>query len=288
MKDHLTERKISKPDWLKINLTEANDYAALKKIFRDRNLHTICESGNCPNMGECWKAGTATLMILGDVCTRSCRFCAVKTGKPNPVDLSEPTHIAETVKELNLRHVVLTSVDRDDLPDGGAEIWFQTIREIKALNPKTTIEALIPDFKGFEKDILTVASAKPEIISHNLETVERLSKEVRVQAKYTRSLEVLKTLSLNKIITKSGIMVGLGETDEEVLTTMKDAYNSGVTIFTIGQYLQPTKMHLKVCRYVEPSTFDFYKTEGLKMGFKIVESGPLVRSSYHAEKHFSD
>ncbi|MBN2681706.1 MAG: lipoyl synthase [Bacteroidales bacterium] len=288
MKIKTVETGIRKPDWLKINLTGANEYAALKKIFRERNLHTICESGNCPNMGECWKAGTATLMILGDICTRSCRFCAVATGKPQAPDLNEPEHIAKAVADLKLKHVVLTSVDRDDLPDGGAEIWSKTILETKRQNPKTTIEALIPDFKGNRKDIFTVINSKPEIISHNLETVERLSKTVRVQAKYHRSLDVLNYLRENSVITKTGIMVGLGETDEEIIKTMKDAFVAGALIFTIGQYLQPTKNHLQVDRYVSPELFNFYKSEGLKMGYKFVESGPLVRSSYHAEKHLCD
>jgi len=273
-----------KPDWLRINLPKTNEYSYLKQFLSKYNLHTICESGNCPNIGECWNNRTATFMILGDICTRSCSFCAVKTGKPLPVDKDEPFRIAEVIKEMNLKHCVITSVDRDDLPDGGAETWFQTVNEIKRLNPNTTIETLIPDFKGNENNLKTVMNSRPEIISHNLETVERLTKSVRVQAKYQRSLTVLKFLSSSGAITKSGIMLGLGETHDEILKTMDDLLMAGCSIFTLGQYLQPTKNHLLVERYVHPEEFDSLKEIALKKGFSFVESGPLVRSSYHAEK----
>ena len=273
-----------KPEWLRINLPKTNEYSYLKQFLSKYNLHTICESGNCPNLGECWNNKTATFLILGDICTRSCSFCAVKTGKPLPADKDEPKRIAEVIKEMNLKHCVITSVDRDDMPDGGAEIWSQTVKEIKKINPQTTIETLIPDFKGNENNLKTVIDSKPEIISHNLETVERLTKSVRVQAKYQRSLDVLKYLSSSGALTKSGIMLGLGETHVEILKTMDDLIMAGCRIFTIGQYLQPTKNHLAVERYVHPEEFDSLKEIALKKGFSFVESGPLVRSSYHAEK----
>ena len=274
-----------KPEWLRINLPKTNEYSYLKQFLSKYNLHTICESGNCPNIGECWKNRTATFMILGDICTRSCSFCAVKTGKPLPADKDEPLRIAEVIKEMNLKHCVITSVDRDDLPDGGSEIWSQTVKEIKNLNPHTTIETLIPDFKGNENHLSKLIEAKPQIISHNLETVERLTKIVRVQAKYHRSLDVLKFLSLSGALTKSGIMLGLGETHDEIIKTMDDLLLSGCRIFTLGQYLQPTKDHLPVEKYVHPDEFDSLKEIGINKGFAFVESGPLVRSSYHAEKH---
>jgi lipoyl synthase len=273
-----------KPDWLRIKLPKTGEYAYLKERLSKYNLHTICESGNCPNIGECWKNRTATFMILGDICTRSCGFCAVKTGKPLPADKEEPVKVAKAISELKLKHCVITSVDRDDLPDGGAEIWAQTITAIRKHCPGTTIEALIPDFRGDTGDIKKVIDARPDIISHNLETVERLTKMVRIQAKYNRSLQVLQSISSSKITTKSGIMLGLGESEEEILKTMDDMLNAGCSILTLGQYLQPTKKHLPVIRYIPPAEFEMYKNTALKKGFVFAESGPLVRSSYHAEK----
>jgi len=248
-------------------------------------LHTICTSGKCPNMGECWVAGTATLMILGDICTRSCKFCATKTGKPLPVDESEPEKIAQSVKQLNLKHVVLTSVDRDDLPDGGAAIWAETVRKVKKLNPGTTIETLIPDFSGNDDLIQMVIDSAPDIISHNLETVRRLTPQVRSAAQYERSLQVLSRIAASGLKAKSGIMVGLGETETEVLETMDDLRKVNCSIFTIGQYLQPTRAHLAVVEYIHPDQFEKYRVAGIEKGFTHVESKPMVRSSYHAEKH---
>jgi len=273
-----------KPDWLRIKLPKTGEYAFLKEKLSKNNLHTICESGNCPNIGECWKNKTATFMILGDICTRSCSFCAVKTGKPLPVDIEEPSKVAKVISDLKLKHCVITSVDRDDLRDGGAEIWAQTLRAIKELSPETTIETLIPDFKGDTENIQKLIDVKPDIISHNLETVERLTKMVRIQAKYDRSLAVLQFLSSSKITTKSGLMLGLGETFEEILKTMDDLLNSGCSILTLGQYLQPTKKHLPIVRYIPPEEFEQLKNIAINKGFNFVESGPLVRSSYHAEK----
>jgi len=273
-----------KPDWLKIKLPTAREYAQVKFYLGSQKLHTICESGNCPNLGECWAAGNATFMILGDVCTRSCGFCNVKTGKPLPPDFGEPLRIAEAVKLMNLKHCVITSVDRDDLEDGGSVIWAETVLAIKKLNPATTIETLIPDFQGNKNNLQRVTETKPEIISHNLETVERLTKFVRKQAIYERSIEVIKNISEAGIKSKSGIMLGLGETEEEVLKTMDDLINVGCKIFTIGQYLQPTQNHLPVIEYIHPDVFEKYKIAGIEKGFEFVESGPLVRSSYHAEK----
>jgi lipoic acid synthetase len=283
LKEEPAQTTRKKPDWLRINLPKTGEYSYLKNHLTKYKLHTICESGNCPNIGECWKNRTATFMILGDICTRSCSFCAVKTGKPLPVDNDEPLRIANVIKEMNLKHVVITSVDRDDLPDGGSEIWFQTVKAIKELNPGMTIETLIPDFKGNEKNITRLIDAKPDIISHNLETVERLTKMVRIQAKYKRSLNVLQLISSSGITTKTGIMLGLGETNEEVLKTMDDSLSVGCRIFTIGQYLQPTKNHLPVARYIHPTEFELLKKVALEKGFAFVESGPLIRSSYHAE-----
>jgi len=277
-----------KPDWLRINLPKAGEYAYLKEYLNKFKLHTICESGNCPNIGECWENKTATFMILGDVCTRSCGFCAVKTGKPLPPDYEEPGRIAEVIKQMGLKHCVITSVDRDDLEDGGAEIWAVTIDAIKKQNPATTLEALIPDFKGDYKNLLTVIQSKPDILSHNLETVERLTKKVRVQAKYERSLEVLRFISLKGITAKSGIMLGLGETKDEVLQTMDDLLNVDCRILTLGQYLQPSKKHLAVERYIHPDEFEELRLSAMQKGFDFAESGPLVRSSYHAEKHVCD
>jgi len=285
MQQPIKQNSRRKPDWLKIKVPLGTNYKLVNKIIEENNLHTICTSGKCPNMAECWGNGTATLMILGDICTRACKFCAVKTGRPLSVDNLEPEKVAQSVKKLKLKHVVLTSVDRDDLEDGGARIWAETITKIKELNPVTTIETLIPDFDGNEEHIKTVIDAAPEVISHNIETVERLTPQIRSRAKYERSMKVLKFLSDNGVTTKSGIMVGLGETFEEVIETLKDMHSNGVTIVTIGQYLQPTKKHLAVEEYITPEIFEKYKEEGFKIGFKFIESGPLVRSSYHAEKH---
>jgi len=285
MQQSIKQNSRRKPDWLKIKVPLGTNYKLVNKIVEENNLHTICTSGKCPNMAECWGNGTATLMILGDICTRACKFCAVKTGRPLPVDNLEPVKVAQSVKKLKLKHVVLTSVDRDDLEDGGARIWAETITKIKELNPGTTIETLIPDFDGNEEHIQTIIDAAPDVISHNIETVERLTPLIRSRAKYARSMKVLKYLSDNGVTTKSGIMVGLGETFEEVIDTLRDMHSNGVTIVTIGQYLQPTKKHLAVEEYVTPEKFEKYKEEGFKIGFKFIESGPLVRSSYHAEKH---
>lgn len=274
-----------KPEWLRVKLPVGEDYAKLRKIVDTHKLHTICESGSCPNMGECWGAGTATFMILGNICTRSCGFCAVATGRPGAVDLQEPIRLAESVKLMGVKHCVITSVDRDDLPDGGSIIWAETIRAVRNLNPDTTMETLIPDFQGNWENLQRLIDEAPEIISHNIETVRRLTKEVRVQAKYDRSLEVLKRISASGIRTKSGIMLGLGESKEEVIESMQELKDAGVHILTIGQYLQPTQKHLEVENFIHPEIFVEYKRIGLEMGFKYVESGALVRSSYHAEKH---
>ena len=274
-----------KPDWLKIKVAKGKEYVSVKEIVEKHKLHTICTSGHCPNLHECWGRGTATLMILGDICTRSCKFCNVKTGKPLPADWEEPERIARSVKLLNLKHVVLTSVDRDDLDDLGAGIWAATIKEVKKLNPHTTIETLTPDFDGREDLIKIVADAKPEIISHNLETVRRLTPQTRSRAKYDVSLKTLEIIAQSGVTAKSGIMAGLGETPEEVYEVMDDLLAVGVKVMTIGQYLQPSKKHLEVVEYVTPQQFKEYEKAGLQKGFKFVESGPLVRSSYHAEKH---
>ncbi len=274
-----------KPDWLKIKLPTGTNYRQVKQIVEGNRLHTICSSGKCPNMGECWGAGTATFMILGDICTRSCKFCATLTGKPLMPDAAEPAKVAGSIRLMGLKHVVITSVDRDDLPDGGAEHWAKTIREIKTVNPSTTVEVLIPDFDGKAELIAIVASEKPDIISHNLETVERLTPLVRSRAKYRTSLKVIGQIGAQGIVSKSGIMVGLGETFEEILQCMDDLRMVGCEILTIGQYLQPTKKHLEVVEYLHPDKFAELKKEGLARGFSVVESAPLVRSSYHAEKH---
>ena len=274
-----------KPEWLKIKLPNDEEYSRMNKIIKKYNLHTICTSGKCPNAGECWGLGTATFMILGDICTRSCKFCAVKTGKPLPVDKDEPMHIAESVKLLSLKHCVITSVDRDDLPDYGSDIWVETIKAVKKVNPKTTMEVLIPDFMGDYESLKKVIDAKPEVISHNMETVRRLTPKVRSKAQYDRSLEVVKRISEAGIISKSGIMVGIGEKEDEIYQTMDDLLNVGCKVFTIGQYLQPTKNNMPVTEYVTPETFKKYEEIGLEKGFKFVESSPLVRSSYHAAKH---
>jgi len=274
-----------KPSWLRVKLPIGEEYLKVREIVSEHKLHTICQSGNCPNMGECWGAGTATFMILGNICTRSCGFCSVATGKPEAVDPFEPLRVAKSVKLMGIKHCVITCVDRDDLPDGGAEIWVETIRKIRDLSPSTTMETLIGDFQGRWENLQLVINEKPEIISHNLETVRRLTKQVRVQAKYERSLEVLKKVSDAGIATKSGIMLGLGEKHEEIFEAMDDLRASNVSILTVGQYLQPTKNHLPVIEFITPEKFFEYKTVGLEKGFRYVESGPLVRSSYHAEKH---
>ena len=274
-----------KPDWLRVKLPIGKEYAKVRELVDKHRLHTICESGNCPNMGECWGAGTATFMILGNVCTRSCTFCAVATGRPPEYDEEEPNRVAEAIQKMGVKHAVLTSVNRDELKDRGAEIWYQTVVKIKELSPVTTIETLIPDVKGTWDALIRMISAGQEVVSHNLETVENLYRRVRPQAKYFRSLEqIQRTKDFGKR-TKSGIMVGLGEADEDVFKTMDDLAEHGCDILTIGQYLQPTKMHLEVEEFVHPDKFAFYKEEGLKRGIKYVESSPLVRSSYHAEKH---
>lgn len=282
----VTKSRISKPAWLKIKLPSGKEFSEVKQNVEQHKLHTICESGKCPNQTECWGAGTATLMILGNTCTRSCMFCSVETGNPEVVDITEPIRVAESVKLMGLKHVVITSVDRDDLLDGGSKIWAATIRAIRRHNPDVTLETLIPDFKGIAENIQRIIEVKPEVVSHNLETVNRLTREVRVQAKYERSLEVLLQLKEGGIErTKSGIMLGLGETEEELFEAFDDLRNSKVDILTLGQYLQPTRKHLPVARYVTPEEFQFYKEVALSKGFRYVESGPMVRSSYHAEKH---
>jgi lipoic acid synthetase len=280
-----TAERIRKPEWLRVKLPTGEEYKKVRDIVSDHKLHTICESGNCPNMGECWGAGTATFMILGNICTRSCGFCNVATGRPLAVDLQEPERVAKSIQLMKIKHGVITSVDRDDLKDGGSIIWAETITKIRELNPNTTLETLIPDFKGEWDNLQRIIDVAPEIVSHNLETVRRLTKEVRIQAKYDRSLEVLKRLKDGGMKVKSGIMLGLGETEEEVLETLQDLRNAGCEIVTIGQYLQPTPKHLPVVEFVHPNQFAKYKKAGMEMGINYIESGPLVRSSYHAEKH---
>ncbi len=277
--------KRTKPDWLRVKLPIGESYKQVRNLVDTHKLHTICESGNCPNMGECWGAGTATFMILGNVCTRSCGFCAVATGRPDAVDWDEPQRVAEAIYLMKVKHAVITSVDRDELKDGGSIIWYNTIRAVKALNPDTTLETLIPDFKGQKENIFRIIEAAPEVVSHNIETVERLTREVRIQAKYWRSMEVLKILKSGGMRTKSGIMLGLGETKEEVVQTLHDLKNAGCDVVTIGQYLQPTKKHLPVQRFVHPDEFAEYREIGYSLGLDYVESGPLVRSSYHSERH---
>lgn len=280
------QTKILKPEWLKIKLPSGKEFSEVKQNIEQHKLHTICESGKCPNQTECWGAKTATLMILGNVCTRSCMFCSVDTGNPEIVDITEPLRVAESVKLMGLKHVVITSVDRDDLIDGGSKIWAATIRAIRRHCPGVTLETLIPDFKGNAENVQRVIDVKPEVVSHNLETVKRLTREVRIQAKYERSLQVLLMLKEGGITrTKSGIMLGLGETEQELFEAMDDLRNAKVDILTLGQYLQPTKKHLPVAKYVTPEEFAKYKEVALSKGFRYVESGPMVRSSYHAEKH---
>lgn len=274
-----------KPDWLRVRLPVGENYKQVNELVNKHKLHTICQSGNCPNMGECWGAGTATFMILGNVCTRGCSFCAVQTGRPPEYDTDEPRRVAEAISLMKVKHAVITSVNRDELKDRGAEIWHQTVKLTKEFSPQTTIETLIPDTKANWMALETMISAGQEVVSHNMETVERLYKRVRPQARYARSLEQIKRTKEYGKRTKTGIMVGLGETNEEVLKTMDDLVENGCDILTIGQYMQPTRMHLVVTEYVHPEVFDFYKEEGLKRGLKYVESGALVRSSYHAERH---
>jgi lipoyl synthase len=278
-------QRIKKPDWLRVKLPTGEEYVKVRGIVSKHKLHTICESGNCPNMGECWGAGTATFMILGNICTRSCGFCAVATGKPKPADWDEPKRVAESVKLMGVKHCVITSVDRDDLKDGGSIIWAETIKEIRAISPETKFECLIPDFAGKWDNLQRIIDAKPDIVSHNMETVRRLTAQVRIQAKYDRSLEVLKRLDAAGVKTKSGIMLGLGETEQEVYESLNDLASVKCDVVTLGQYLQPTPKHLPVARFVHPDEFKAYKDYALQKGFRFVESGPLVRSSYHAEKH---
>jgi lipoic acid synthetase len=283
--DGVVEQKPKKPNWLRVKLPIGEEYKHVRNLVDTHKLHTICESGNCPNMGECWGEGTATFMILGNICTRSCGFCAVATGRPEPVDWDEPQRVAEAINLMKVKHAVVTSVDRDEIKDGGSIIWYNTIKAIKALNPTTTLETLIPDFKAEAENIQRIIDAAPEVVSHNIETVERLTKQVRIQAKYWRSMETLRILKQGGMRTKSGIMLGLGETKEEVIQTMQNLRDSNVDVITIGQYLQPSKKHLQVQRFVHPDEFKELREIGYNMGFDYVESGPLVRSSYHSEKH---
>lgn len=280
-------QRVPKPKWLRVKLPTGQAYKEVRDIVSEHKLHTICESGHCPNMGECWGAGTATFMILGNICTRSCGFCNVATGKPLEADPFEPGRVANSVKLMNVKHAVITSVDRDDLADGGSEIWAQTVRAIRHQSPGTTLETLIPDFAGKWENLARIIQVAPEVVSHNLETVRRLTKEVRIQAKYDRSLEVLRRLRQAGIKTKSGVMLGLGESFEEVVETMDDLRSVDCQILTLGQYLQPTPKHLPVVEFIHPDTFAELKKIGLEKGFRYVESGPLVRSSYHAEKHLA-
>ncbi|MCB0737237.1 MAG: lipoyl synthase [Bacteroidetes bacterium] len=274
-----------KPKWLKIELPKGEKYRHVKSLVKEHQLHTICEDGQCPNMGECWGEGTATFMILGNVCTRSCSFCAVATGRPQTLDTDEPQRVAEAVRLMEVKHCVLTSVNRDELPDGGAQIWADTIIELKTLSPQTTIEVLIPDFKANWEALQLVVNAKPEVISHNMETVEELYRKVRPQAKYQRSLDQILRTKNAGARTKSGFMVGLGETEAQVIRLMEDLHKHGLDVLTIGQYLQPTHLHLNVEEYITPEQFKKYEDIGYEIGFDYVESGPLVRSSYHSERH---
>ena len=277
--------RIKKPSWLRVKLPTGENYKKVRGLVDEHKLHTICESGNCPNMGECWGEGTATFMILGNICTRSCGFCAVTTGKPLEADIFEPAKVAQSIQLMKIKHAVITSVDRDDLKDGGASIWVATVKSIRRKSPGTTMETLIPDFGGHWENLAEIIKVGPEVVSHNLETVRRLTKQVRIQAKYDRSLEVLVRLKKGGMKTKSGIMLGLGETEAEVYETIDDLSNVGCDILTMGQYLQPTPKHLPIAEFVTPEQFDTYREYALKKGFRFVESGPLVRSSYHAEKH---
>jgi len=279
------QTRIPKPKWLRVKLPTGENYRKVRGLVDQHKLHTICESGNCPNMGECWGEGTATFMILGNICTRSCGFCAVATGRPLAADPKEPERVAESIRLMGVKHAVLTSVDRDDIADGGSTIWFETVAAVRRASPGTTMETLIPDFAGKWENLQRIIDAAPEVVSHNLETVRRLTKQVRIQAKYDRSLEVLLRLKQGGMRTKSGVMLGLGESEEETLETIDDLASVGVDILTLGQYLQPTPKHLPVAAFITPEKFAEYKTYALGKGFRYVESGPLVRSSYHAEKH---
>ena len=276
---------IKKPDWLRVKLPIGEEYRHVRKLVDSHKLHTICESGNCTNMGECWGEGTATFMILGNICTRSCGFCNVATGRPLEVDWDEPQRVAEAINLMKVKHAVITSVDRDELKDGGSIIWYNTIKAIKTLNPTTTLETLIPDFKGNRENLQRIVDAAPEVVSHNIETTERLTRQVRIQAKYRQSLETLRILKEGGMRTKSGIMLGLGEKRNDVIQTLQDLKANAVDVVTIGQYLQPTKKHLAVARFVHPDEFAEYRDIGYNLGLDYVESGPLVRSSYHSEKH---
>ncbi len=282
---NIKSSRVKKPSWLRVKLPVGEEYKKVRKTVDKYKLHTICESGNCPNMGECWGAGTATFMILGNVCTRSCTFCAVATGRPPEYDEQEPIRVAKAIKKMGVKHAVITSVNRDELKDRGSEIWYQTVSQTKRLSPETTIETLIPDVRGNWDALYRMIDAGQEVVSHNIETVERLYKRVRPQARYKRSLEQIKLTKKYGKRTKSGIMVGLGEKKDEVLKTIDDMVENGLHILTIGQYLQPTKMHIEVDDFITPEIFEMYRDEGLKRGLKYVESGPLVRSSYHAERH---
>jgi len=281
----LSEARVKKPSWLKVKLPTGENYRKVRALVDEYKLHTICESGNCPNMGECWGEGTATFMILGNICTRSCSFCAVATGRAQTYDLDEPKRVAEAIKLMNVKHAVLTSVNRDELPDKGAKVWADTIRMVKEMNPNTTMETLIPDFLRKWDLLYQVIDEKPEVVSHNMETVPRLYRKVRPQAKYERSLEQIQLTKERGRRTKSGVMLGLGETEAEVFEIMDDLVAHGCDVLTLGQYLQPTKMHIAVEEFITPEQFDYYKQVGLAKGFNYVESGALVRSSYHAEKH---
>jgi lipoyl synthase len=279
------EAKPKKPSWLRVKLPVGEEYKHVRNLVDTHKLHTICESGNCPNMGECWGEGTATFMILGNICTRSCGFCAVATGRPLAIDWDEPQRVAEAIHLMKVKHAVITSVDRDEIKDGGSVIWYNTIKAVQALNPLTTLETLIPDFKAEAGNIQRIIDAAPDVVSHNIETVERLTRTVRIQAKYWRSMETLQILKKGGMRTKSGIMLGLGEEKEEVVQTMQDLRESHVDVITIGQYLQPSKKHLAVHRFVHPDEFAEFRQIGYELGFDYVESGPLVRSSYHSDKH---
>jgi lipoic acid synthetase len=281
----VVESKIKKPNWLRVKLPTGEGYRHVRSLVDEHKLHTICESGNCPNMGECWGAGTATFMILGNICTRSCGFCAVATGRPLPVDWDEPQRVAEAIHLMKVKHAVITSVDRDELKDGGSIVWYNTIKAVRALNPNTTLETLIPDFQGKWDNLQRIIDAAPEVVSHNMETVPRLTRQVRIQAKFDRSLELLRRLKEGGMRTKSGIMLGLGETREEVLETLQMLADVNCDVVTLGQYLQPTQKHLPVVRFVHPDEFAEYREAGYQMGIDFVESGPLVRSSYHSERH---
>lgn len=281
----IKQSKRIKPDWLKTQIPGEGKYSEMLKLVKDNKLHTICESGKCPNIGECWGAGTATFMIGGNTCTRSCQFCNVNTGKGDVLDPLEPFRIAQSINIMGVKHAVITSVDRDDLEDGGSTHWANTVNSIREFNPITTLETLVPDFQGKTDQLDRIIEVHPEIVSHNIETVRRLTPQIRVQAKYDRSMSVLEYLKQKGMKTKSGIMCGMGESEDEILDTLHDLRKVGVDIVTLGQYMQPTPRHLKVAEYVHPDTFAMYKREGERMGFGYIESGPLVRSSYHAEKH---